>query len=125
MALTALICDADAAERAAIGDILRQLGFEILEAESGARAYELYQQHRPDAFMIANVVPGTYVNEFIRKIWALDRDAPVFVCAGMWTSVMPGTLKILWPYEPRRVLETLFPFFRAELEPLYRSGLFM
>ena len=53
-----LIVDDDASERSAVANALRDAGFEVKEAASGAEAVELFQQTIPDLVILNELMPG-------------------------------------------------------------------
>ena len=53
-----LVVDDEAGERLLAGASLRQGGFAVVEAESGARALETFQREQPDIVLLDVVMPG-------------------------------------------------------------------
>ncbi len=59
---TVLIIDDEADYRCLLGEILKAEGWQVLEAEDGAKGIALARQHRPQAVLCDLVMPG--VNGF-------------------------------------------------------------
>jgi sigma-B regulation protein RsbU (phosphoserine phosphatase) len=52
-----LIADDDATQRKLLGLVLKQAGYQLLEAENGQQALDLYQAHRPDMVVLDGLMP--------------------------------------------------------------------
>ncbi len=70
-----LVVDDDRLNRRILAGILRPEGFEIVEAESGEQALELYASHPPDLVLLDVVLPGINGFEACRQLRALHGAA--------------------------------------------------
>lgn len=68
MGKRALVCDDLVSDRLAITQILRKLGFEVLESKDGSEAIEMSKAHKPDIIFMDIVMPGTNGFQAIRAI---------------------------------------------------------
>jgi two-component system response regulator AtoC len=68
MATTVLIVDDEQLTLRTISRALREEGYEVLLAESGERALEVYAQERPDVVLVDIVLPGLDGIEVLRRI---------------------------------------------------------
>src|SRR5260370_16633915 len=80
-----LIADDDEMERFLQGDVLETAGFDIVEAESGAAALQLFAELRPDLVVLDVMMPGMNGFEACQAIRALPagRNAPVLMATAL------------------------------------------
>ncbi len=65
------------------GALLRELGYDVLEAEDGQQAVELYKQSRPDAVLLDITMPVMDGIEALKEILAFDPSARVALVTAM------------------------------------------
>jgi CheY-like chemotaxis protein len=110
-----LVVDDEAAVRAMIVRAVRELGYEVREAESGTRALELVQEKAPHLVILDYIMPGMDGAETARRIAAIDEKLPIVFSTGH------GALRALRNAagDEASVLEK--PFTLAELDALLAS----
>jgi len=74
---TVLVVDDFASVRFYHAYLLRQAGFQCIEARNGAEAFEKLRQQRVDLIMLDLIMPKMGGEEFIRQIRALPEHAAV------------------------------------------------
>lgn len=74
---TILVVDDAAFIRSWCGRVLAEAGHQVLEAENGARAVDIYRQRRPDAVILDVTMPIMDGLSALRRIRELDPDARV------------------------------------------------
>lgn len=74
---TILIAEDDPASREFIAEIVRGRGFQVVEANNGAAALELYQRHHPDLVIIDIQMPELDGFAVLRQLRRLAVPAPV------------------------------------------------
>ena len=77
-----LICDDEAFFREAVGEILRQEGFDVLEAEGGAQALDLVARHGVGVVVLDVVMPGMDGLETLCRLRAEHPDTQVVMFTG-------------------------------------------
>jgi CheY-like chemotaxis protein len=77
-----LLVDDEADFRAAAGQALRRQGFQVREAESGERAMEMIQAHRPEVVILDLKMGGMGGIDTLKEIRRLDQDLPVLILTG-------------------------------------------
>jgi PAS domain S-box-containing protein len=67
---TVLVVEDEAGVRRLVADILRNKGYEVLEAENGRRAMEAFERHEGtiDLILTDAVMPGMGGREFVRRV---------------------------------------------------------
>jgi two-component system NtrC family response regulator len=80
-----LIADDDASFRRVLQYQLRQAGYEVLEAEKGERALELFSRHRCHAVLTDLDMPGIPGQELLLEIRRRSPDTPVIVVTAYGT----------------------------------------
>lgn len=115
MAKRVLICDDSMLMRKIVAEALLDDGWEIAgEASDGAEAFELYQQHRPDAVTMDIVMPGTDGIVALTNIMSVDPHAKVVVVSALsQTKMISDAIRkgaqdfIAKPFLPEQLQETL------------------
>ncbi|MCH8044561.1 MAG: response regulator [Planctomycetes bacterium] len=84
MAKRLMICDDSMLMRKMVAEALIDDGWEVVaEASDGAEAFDLYQQHRPDAVTMDIVMPGTDGIVALVNIMQFDPQAKVVVVSAL------------------------------------------
>ncbi len=80
---TLLVVDDDASLRGAIADILRETGYDVLEAASGTEGLHLAERHAPDAILLDLAMPGRSGLEVLKELNQREptRDIPVVIAS--------------------------------------------
>ena len=74
-----LIVDDSGLTRRSLRQILETVGCEVVEAEDGLSALELYYVERPDVVLLDLVMRGMYGLDVLQKIRELDAGARIVV----------------------------------------------
>lgn len=74
-----LIVDDEGEVRAILSRLVRQEGYDALEAASGEQALDLVRQEAPDALLLDIRMPGVDGMEVLRQARGLDPDLPVVI----------------------------------------------
>jgi len=89
-------------------------GHEVLEAESGPRAIELYEQHRPDLVLLDITMPEMDGLQALAAIRRLDPNATVAMLTAVGhQSVVMDAIKggardfLVKPVEPQHLLDVV------------------
>lgn len=79
-----LIVDDSATDRLYLKEILERNGFEIEQAESAEKAFEMIDQKAPDLVLMDIVMPGMTGFEATRKLTKnpVTSKIPVVICSG-------------------------------------------
>ena len=115
MAKNILIVDDAAFMRMMIKDILTKNGYNVIgEAENGAKAFEKYNELKPDLVLMDITMPEVDGIASLKKIKGADPNATVIMCSAMGQQAMvieaiQGGAKdfIVKPFQPDRVLEAV------------------
>ena len=115
MSHSVLICDDAIFMRTMLGDILSQVGFDVVgEAETGAQAVEKYATLRPDLVTMDIVMPDMGGIDAVREITRRDPTAKVLMCSAMGQQALvveainAGAKDfVVKPFQPSRVLEAV------------------
>jgi two-component system chemotaxis response regulator CheY len=109
-----LVADDSAYVRARTVTLLKQLGYEAVEANDGVQAVEMFKQTRPDAILMDITMPVMDGLEALREILALDPNAKVaMVTAAGQQRVVREAIEIgacdfvVKPFQPERFKATL------------------
>lgn len=78
-----MIVDDAAFMRAILSQMLREFGYEVVEAASGEEAIQLYGQARPDLVTMDITMPDMDGITAMRKIRRYDPKAKIIVCSAM------------------------------------------
>ena len=81
----ALIADDELSNRVILKVLIKKLGYDVIQAENGAQAVELFQQHRPDIVLMDVMMPILDGYEATTKIKQLagDHFIPVIFLTAM------------------------------------------
>ena len=115
MAKNILIVDDAALMRMMIKDILTKNGYNVIgEAENGAKAFEKYNELKPDLVLMDITMPEVDGIAALKKIKGADPNALIIMCSAMGQQAMvieaiQGGAKdfIVKPFQPDRVLEAV------------------
>ena len=115
MAKNILIVDDAAFMRMMIKDILTKNGYNVAgEAENGAKAFEKYNEVKPDLVLMDITMPEVDGIQALKNIKAADPNAKVIMCSAMGRqamvieSIQAGAKDfIVKPFQPDRVLEAV------------------
>lgn len=114
MTYRVLIVDDSKFMRMLLADLLTRSGFEVIEAESGEQAVDVYLEERPDLVTLDILMPG---RDGIETLQDLRAQAPEVRVVMVTALGMEDYIKraldagadgfILKPFSPEKVLETL------------------
>lgn len=76
-----LVVDDEKNIRLLLQEELADEGYEVITAESGARALDLIRQERPDLVTLDIKMPGEDGLAILRRIRETDYDLPVIICS--------------------------------------------
>ncbi len=115
MAKNILIVDDAAFMRMMIKDILSKNGYNVIgEAENGAKAFEKYNELKPDLVLMDITMPEVDGIAALKKIKGADPGAQIIMCSAMGQqamvieSIQAGAKDfIVKPFQPDRVLEAV------------------
>ena len=115
MAKNILIVDDAAFMRMMIKDILTKNGYNVVgEAENGAKAFEKYNELKPDLVLMDITMPEMDGIQALKKIREGDASASVIMCSAMGQqamvieSIQAGAKDfIVKPFQADRVLEAV------------------
>ena len=115
MAKNILIVDDAAFMRMMIKDILTKNGYNVAgEAENGARAFEKYNEVKPDLVLMDITMPEVDGLEGLRRIMEYDANATVIMCSSMGQkehvvqAIQSGAKDfIVKPFDKERVKEAV------------------
>lgn len=115
MAKNILIVDDAAFMRMMIKDILTKNGYNVVgEAENGAKAFEKYNELKPDLVLMDITMPEVDGIAALKNIKSADPNALIIMCSAMGQQAMvieaiQGGAKdfIVKPFQPDRVLEAV------------------
>lgn len=115
MAKNILIVDDAAFMRMMIKDILTKNGYNVVgEAENGAKAFEKYNELKPDLVLMDITMPEVDGIAALKMIMGADRGAKVIMCSAMGQqamvveSIQAGAKDfIVKPFQEERVLEAV------------------
>jgi len=115
MSKRVLVCDDSILMRKLVTDALSETGWEtVAEATNGEEAFQLYQQHRPDAVTMDIVMPGADGIYGLEKIIGIDPAAKVVVISALnQTHKISEAIRkgaqdfIAKPFMPEQLQQTL------------------
>ena len=110
---TVMVVDDSSTIRAMLTELLRQNGFEIMEAEDGMAAQKMMKDKRPDLVITDIVMPKMNGYELCR--WVKNElpggSAPVILCSTKgeafdrhWGMKQGGDAYIIKPFNPEEML---------------------
>lgn len=81
---TILLIDDEQAVRKVAGEILRKIRFDVLAADSGEEALQLFREHRKNIVLVILdiVMPGMGGSEVFQELRGLDSKVKVLLCSG-------------------------------------------
>ncbi len=77
MRMTVLVSEDDPLTRRGLCEVLREEGFETLEAADGHQAWDQFRRHAPDFVCLDVMLPGMSGYDVCRKIRSANPDVPV------------------------------------------------
>ena len=77
-----LIIDDSDLVRDFLSDTLSEAGYEVIEAENGAKGLEAFESRQPDCVLLDVVMPDIDGLEVLRRIRERSNELPVFVMTG-------------------------------------------
>ena len=112
---TVLIADDAAFMRMRSAAMLRKLGHEVLEAEDGQQAVDIYKEQHPDAVLLDITMPVMDGLEALKTIMGLDPEAKVAMVTAMGQQqVIMEAIKsgakdfVVKPFDEARVQQALW-----------------
>ena len=110
-----MVVDDAAFMRMMLMNTLTQAGYtDLVEAEDGAKAVELYPAEKPDLVFMDITMPNKDGLETLKEIKAMDPKATIVMCSAMGqeTMVMDSIKSgakdfIVKPFKPERILSTV------------------
>ena len=112
---TVLIADDAAFMRMRSAAMLRELGHEVLEAEDGQQAVDIYKEQHPDAVLLDITMPVMDGLEALKTIMGLDPEAKVAMVTAMGQQqVIMEAIKngakdfVVKPFDEARVQKALW-----------------
>ena len=112
---TVLIADDAAFMRMRSVTLLKELGNEVLEAEDGRQAVDIYKEQRPDAVLLDITMPVMDGLEALKEIMDFDPDAKVAMVTAMGQQqVIMEAIKtgakdfVVKPFDGARIQEALW-----------------
>jgi two-component system nitrogen regulation response regulator NtrX len=82
---TALIVDDEASIRASLAGVLKDEGYEVLEADSGHAALATVAEHEPDVVLLDIWMPGMDGLETLQRLKAVQPGLPIVIMSGHGT----------------------------------------
>ena len=112
--VTILVADDSAFSRLNCKKALKPAGYDIVEAETGTQAVELFQSSNPDAVLLDVTMPGMDGISALKKILEIDSTARIAMVSAMGQqAVVIDALKsgakdfVVKPFNSERVLTTV------------------
>lgn len=111
---TVLVVDDAAFMRMRAGKLLTQHGYQVLEAENGLDALNMYMQHKPDLVLMDITMPVMDGITALKEIRQADPQAKVVMLSAMGQqSMVIESIKagardfVVKPYEPDNVMASV------------------
>ncbi|MHB1041894.1 MAG: response regulator [Eubacteriales bacterium] len=109
-----LVVDDAAFMRMLIKNIITKDGYEVIEAENGKVAVEMYKQHKPDLVTMDITMPEMDGIESVKLIRQIDPNANIIICSAMGQQAMvmeaiqAGAKDfIVKPFQQDRILQAI------------------
>lgn len=109
-----LVVDDAAFMRMLIKNIVTKSGYEVIEAENGKVAADLYKQHKPDLVTMDITMPEMNGIESVKVIRQIDPNANIIICSAMGQQAMvmeaiqAGAKDfIVKPFQQDRILQAI------------------
>ncbi|HWT03099.1 MAG TPA: response regulator [Pyrinomonadaceae bacterium] len=93
MSAKILVIDDSALSRRTLRRVLETAGYDVVEADEGMAALELYFLEKPDLVFLDLVMKGMYGLEVLEKLREMDRDARVVVASADIQSSTRGMVE--------------------------------
>jgi signal transduction histidine kinase/CheY-like chemotaxis protein len=121
---TILVVEDDDLVREFAVSALRDQGYTVLEASSGAPARELFASHTIDLLFTDLLMPGVSGLDLIEALRAERPDLPVILTSGYATALVKGDLPrglrfLHKPYDPMELYDTLADLLGVPPTPLH------
>ena len=78
-----LIAEDEVVMRSMLSDYLQDFGYEIIEAENGAIAWEMWKKHKCDILVTDINMPDMNGIQLLQQIKEVDKAFPVIVVTGV------------------------------------------
>lgn len=111
---TIMVVDDAAFMRMRCAKLLIEQGYEVIEAENGAQAIELYQKVKPDGVLMDITMPEMDGITALKELRKIDPDARIAMVTAMGQqSIIIDAIKsgardfVVKPFERDRVLSAL------------------
>lgn len=111
---TVLVVDDAAFMRMRVGKLLSQNGFQVLEAENGLEALNMYREHKPDLVLMDITMPVMDGITALKEIRQVDSQAKVVMVSAMGQQAMViESIKagardfVVKPYDPGNVMASV------------------
>jgi len=94
---TILVADDDAATRAVAAEILREAGYDVLEAGDGTAALDSFERGHPDLLLVELLMPGVNGVDIVRTVrgGGRARSTPVLVMGSVFKPDVVALLESL------------------------------
>lgn len=103
--------------RLMLGNVLRKMGCEVIEAENGKDALLKYREHLPDLVTMDITMPEMDGVETVKRLKALDPEAKIVMVSAMGQkdfvveAVKNGAADfIVKPFQEERIINTIKKF---------------
>jgi CheY-like chemotaxis protein len=107
---TALLVDDEDLVRMSTADMLMDLGYEVVEAQSAEEALRLVGEGlQPDLVVTDHLMPGLSGLELARDLRARRRDLPVLIVSGYaeMDGIAPGFARLTKPFRSAELAASL------------------
>ncbi len=90
-----LVIDDDQGIRYLLETVFRRKGYDVVLAENGQKGLELFRHKQPDVIVLDLKMPGMDGVAVLQHIRSLNRDQPVIMFTGAWTSKTEQQIRAL------------------------------
>jgi PAS domain S-box-containing protein len=89
---TILLADDDEPTRSLARELLEEFGYNVLEAQDGVQALEIFQKHRNDISLLIldALMPRMKGMDVFREIRAISPEEKVIICSGYTADILEG-----------------------------------